>query len=296
MLPSLESSAIGVAAKDKISDPDELAAAADILLPESAAVIARYESERPSKISSLDEPTFATKILLPSRAYVIGCCKFEGPHNNGFAYNEKVWIKYGTGVTDSEVAAQEFAHGHVDQRIFRVPQFYDWFSKGLQIYIIMERVDGISYLEYRKQHPDGEAGVFDAIITAIHHLWTFPVSFHRAIGPYRKGIPNDRFFSDYGAGRTFGKAIDLQEWCNAKLIATGQPKRGYNFLLNLSCFAILIFTRIISLYVKTIVYILLIGGCQGSTPWSLNIMGFYINGLLLLVYLGQHCLMAIIQI
>lgn len=176
-------------------------------------------------IANLGEPSIAaTEVLLPDRQDVIARCELEGLDKNGFAYNEKIWIKY-NNATEAEVAAQEFAYKHADQRIFRVPKIYDWFSKGSMTYIIMEKVNGITYREYRKQHPDDEAGVFDAIIKAIRHLWTFPVPVQGPIGPFRKGIPNDRFFSDRGAGRTFERAADLEEWCNAKLMERERPER-----------------------------------------------------------------------
>jgi len=38
----------------------------------------------------------------------------EGSKKNGFAYDKRIWIKYGEGVTEGEAAAQELAYQHAD--------------------------------------------------------------------------------------------------------------------------------------------------------------------------------------
>ena len=38
-------------------------------------------------------------------------------------------------------------------------------------------------------------------------------------------IPEDRFFTDRGAGQTFDTNADLEQWVNAKLIDTGKSER-----------------------------------------------------------------------
>ena len=84
-------------------------------------------------IANRDEPSItASEVLLPDRQDIIARCELEGPDKNGFAYNQQIWIKY--DITEAEVAAQEFAYEHVDQRIFRVPRIYDWFLEGSLCY------------------------------------------------------------------------------------------------------------------------------------------------------------------
>jgi hypothetical protein len=186
-----------------------------------------------SKITNLHEPSMAaTEIALPDHQDVIARCELDSrekqkagfPYRR-FAYNERIWINY-NHTTEADVAAQQLAYDHADPRIFRVPKIYDWFTKDRRTHIIMEKVNGITYFEYNKQHLDDEAGVFDAIVKAARHLWTFPVSVPGPIGPFRNGIPDDHFFSEMCDGkRNFESAADLQEWCNAKLISFGRPQR-----------------------------------------------------------------------
>ena len=52
-----------------------------------------------------------------------------------------------------------------------------------------------------------------------------PCQFKVLLVHSEKGIPNDRFFTEFGAGRTFERAADLQEWCNAKLMDRKQRQR-----------------------------------------------------------------------
>ena len=80
-------------------------------------------------------------------------------------------------------------------------------------------------MQYKKEHPNEEAGVFDAIVAAVRHIWTFPVPAEASVGSFENEISINHFFTDRSARRTFKRAIDLQEWCNTKLIGRNRPER-----------------------------------------------------------------------
>lgn len=162
---------------------------------------------------------------LPTRQEVVALCDKEGPNKNGFAYDGLIWIKYGRGVTEAEAAAQQFAYQHADRSILRIPQVYDCFSKTTTTYILMENVEGETYFEYKKKHPEKASEKFNAILDAVRHFWTFEIPTETCPGPFKRQIPINRFFSDRGAGQTFQTAADLEEWINNKLIDRGLPDR-----------------------------------------------------------------------
>jgi len=78
----------------------------------------------------------------PTHADVVALCEKVGSKQNGFAYNEFIWIKYGESVTEAEAMTQQLVYRYTDPSIVRTPAVYDYFSKAITTYIIMERVQG----------------------------------------------------------------------------------------------------------------------------------------------------------
>ena len=93
---------------------------------------------------------------LPSRDDVVVLCEKHGYESNGLAYNNDIWIKYGTGVTLSEAKIQKFVHENADSSLIYTPAVYDCFSavdsesRELK-YIVMERAKSHDLVEYTKQ-------------------------------------------------------------------------------------------------------------------------------------------------
>lgn len=163
---------------------------------------------------------------LPSRAAVIAACDANGPKANGLAYSTEVWIKYGEGVTEAEAILQQFVHLHADPSILYTPVVYDYFTQSrynsLPVsYIVMERVSGPSPAEYIKQPTDEADAVLEKIAAAVRHLWELPLPDQASIRPLQGQIPDDWFFSDYGADRSFQNVDDLEGWVNGRLADAG---------------------------------------------------------------------------
>jgi hypothetical protein len=164
-------------------------------------------------------------VALPTRADVVALCEKAGPKQNGFAYNEFIWIKYGECVTEAEAMTQQLVYQYADSSIVRTPAVYDYFSKARMTYIIMERVQGQTYDDHVKQHREKAPKLLEAIAEAVRHVWTIKVPPGTSPGPLGRQIPEDRFFTDRGAGQTFDTTADLEQWVNAKLINTRISER-----------------------------------------------------------------------
>jgi hypothetical protein len=76
-------------------------------------------------------------VVLPTHEDVVALCEKVGPKQNGFAYNEFIWIKYGESVTEAEAMTQQLVYRYADPSIVRTPAIYDYFSKATTTYIIM---------------------------------------------------------------------------------------------------------------------------------------------------------------
>ncbi|KAL9595109.1 MAG: hypothetical protein Q9179_005109 [Wetmoreana sp. 5 TL-2023] len=158
------------------------------------------------------------------RGKVPEACARSGTQINSVAYNENVWIKYGEGVTEAEAILQQHIHATADPRIVRIPEVYDYFTISSEsarpiTYIIMEHVFGTALT---CNEPDD---VLDQVAAGVRHLWELPLPPQAAIGPLGGQIPHDWLFSDYGAGRTFQNANELQGWINKKLEVHGYTDR-----------------------------------------------------------------------
>jgi tRNA A-37 threonylcarbamoyl transferase component Bud32 len=164
-------------------------------------------------------------VALPTRADVVALCEKVGPKQNGFAYNEFIWIKYGECVTEAEAMTQQLVYQYADPSIVRTPAVYDYFSKARMTYIIMERVQGQTYGDHVKQHREKAPKLLEAVAEAVRHVWTIKVPPGASPGPLGRQIPEDRFFTDRGAGQTFDTTADLEQWVNAKLINTRKSER-----------------------------------------------------------------------
>jgi len=165
-----------------------------------------------------------------SRHDVITACARNGPRSNGFAYNNQIFIKYGTEVTMAEAAMQTFVHENADHDIVYTPRVYDAFTKPLRgapdmTYIVMERMNNEPCVTYLKARPDETATVLEDVAKAVRHIWSLPLPPDSSIGPIGNQIPADRFFSDYGAGRTFENVSELETWINAKLAEANKDIR-----------------------------------------------------------------------
>jgi serine/threonine protein kinase len=169
-------------------------------------------------------------VALPTHADVVALCEKVGREQNCFAYNEFIWIKYGGNVTEAEAMIQQLVYRYADPNIVRTPAVYDYFSKETTTYIIMERVQGQMYCDHVKQHREKALKLLEAVAEAVRHVWTIKVPPGASPGPLGRQIPEDRFFTDRGAGQTFDTTADLEQWVNAKLIDTGKPDR-VNFAL-----------------------------------------------------------------
>jgi serine/threonine protein kinase len=162
---------------------------------------------------------------IPSREEVKALCERNGPRSNGLAYGNDIWIKYGTGTTLAEAAIQRFVHENADRSLVHTPAVYDSFTVSADTYIVMEKVEGEAYVDYKKQHPDKAETVLQAVADAIRHVWSLPLPPNASPGPFEGQIPEDRFFSDYSAGRTFENIAQLENWINDKLIYRNKPER-----------------------------------------------------------------------
>lgn len=173
-----------------------------------------------------------TRPQIPSREEVKKLCDKNGPFAKGLTYGDKIWIKYGYGVTLGEAAIQKFVHEKADHRIVYTPEVYDSFSvvakpgsRGMT-YIVMEKVEGENYVDYTKQHPDETETVLQAIADVARHIWSLPLPPNTPPGSFGPELSVNRFFSDYGADRTFTDIEDLENWVNQKLIETKKPDRA----------------------------------------------------------------------
>jgi len=164
-------------------------------------------------------------IALPTHAEVVALCEQVGPKQNGVAFNEFVWIKYGECVTEAEAMTQQLVYQYADPSIVRTPAVYDYFSKATTTYIVMERVQGQTYGDYVKQHREKVPNLLEAIAAAVRHVWTIKGPPSVSPGPLGRQIAEDRFFTDRGAGQTFDTTADLEQWVNAKLVDTGRSER-----------------------------------------------------------------------
>jgi serine/threonine protein kinase len=164
-------------------------------------------------------------VALPTHADVVALCEKAGPKQNGFAYNEFIWIKYGECVTEAEAMIQQLVYRNTDPSIVRTPAVYDYFSKARMTYIIMERVQGQAYGDHIKQHREQAPKLLEAVAEAVRHVWTIKVPPDASPGPLGRQIPEDRFFTDRGARQTFDTTADLERWVNAKLIDRGKSER-----------------------------------------------------------------------
>ncbi|EZF29931.1 hypothetical protein H109_01514 [Trichophyton interdigitale MR816] len=164
-------------------------------------------------------------VPVPSRADVMAACALRGPLANGIPYNSDIWVKYGTGVTEAEAILQQFVNENADHSIVYTPKVYDYFTNKQRIsdmpvtYIVMERVYGEALTSKE------DDTVLENIAAAVRHIWELPLPPQASIGPLAGQVPYDRFFSDYGAGRTFQSTEELQAWINEKLKEEGWPDR-----------------------------------------------------------------------
>ena len=81
-------------------------------------------------------------------------------------------------------------------------------------YIVMEKVEDEPCANYLKAHPDETETIMESVAKAVRHTWSLPLPPNTALGPIGKQVPVDRFFSDYGAGRTFDNVVELENWIN----------------------------------------------------------------------------------
>lgn len=171
-----------------------------------------------------------TSLQAPPRDVVEALCRAKGPKRNVLAYDEHIWIKYGSGVTLGEAAMQQYVHENADARIVRVPRVLDAFSttssRGRRMTcIVMEHVKGGDYITHIRQHPEDAGRVLEAIAKAVRHIWDIPIPPDALPGPLEREEPEDRFFSDSGAQRVFNDLVELETWINDKVEEAGYPDR-----------------------------------------------------------------------
>lgn len=192
----------------------------------------RYNSRtRNPNSSTIQLDNTMTRPTIPSREEVKMLCYQKGPFSKGFAYDDKIWIKYGYGVTLAEAAIQQYVHEKADHRIVYTPEVYDTFTatnpswRRISI-IIMEKVEGENYLDYTKQHPEETEKVLQAIADVVRHIWSLPLPPNKPPGSFGPELAVNRFFSDVGADRAFKDIGDLEDWVNQQLIEANKPDRA----------------------------------------------------------------------
>ncbi|EFY84574.1 phosphotransferase enzyme family protein [Metarhizium acridum CQMa 102] len=170
------------------------------------------------------------QIQIPPRDAVPGLCDAKGPEPGGFAYNDQIWIKYGVTVRLAEAAMQKYVHENADLAIVHIPKVFDAFRTSRpghppMTYIIMENVKGRDYVDFNKEHPQAAEQAMEAVATAVRHIWDIPLPPSVPLGPFDQQMPIDRFFADFGAGRTFNDLAELEDWINKKLDEAEYPDR-----------------------------------------------------------------------
>ena len=169
---------------------------------------------------------------IPSREEIITLCEQNRPRSTGrgLAYGNDIWIKYGINTTLAEAAMQKFVHENSDRSLVYIPAVYDSFTATQPgqppvTYIVMEKVEGEAYVNYKEHHPDKAENMLQAIADAARHIWSLPLPPNMSLGPIEGQVPEDRFFSDYGSGRTFENVTQLENWINEKLKFRNKPER-----------------------------------------------------------------------
>ncbi|KFX94413.1 hypothetical protein O988_06322 [Pseudogymnoascus sp. VKM F-3808] len=161
---------------------------------------------------------------------IAALCENPGVRINGAEFtrgiaklSDDIAVKYGEGITDEEVANQNFAYEYSLTSDIKVPKIHRFFRIGYEAYIVMDFVDGVTLDEINcREHP----GLIDRLALAIHSLFSqIPCG---PPGPKNGGIPRGYLFSEDGALTTFNTIPKLNQWMNKRLRAKeGEP--GFDF-------------------------------------------------------------------
>jgi len=114
-----------------------------------------------------------------------------------------------------EALNMEYVSKHSDGRI-RVPHVYrNFFSGGLG-YLVMEFIDGRSLdtIPWTERTAQERQNIILQLSEALQIMDSLRGN---QPGPVGQGIPMGGLFSDYGAGRIFESAADMEPWFNHKL-------------------------------------------------------------------------------
>lgn len=114
--------------------------------------------------------------------------------------------------------------------VVRIPEVYDAFTKTRSnsvsvTYIVMEKVKGDTFAEYRKLGPWAAGQAMVRIANAVRDIWDIPLPPNATIESLEQQRPVERLFSDCGLDRCFDDTIELEDWVNAKLERGGYPDR-----------------------------------------------------------------------
>ena len=133
--------------------------------------------------------------------------------------SDKIAVKYGHGVKDSEARTQEFAHRNADPSIVHVPRVLRFFSRKQPSwhrprgYLFMEYVSGQLLQELDL---NVKIDIIPKIAKIIEHLGQIQDS-HPVPGPIGGGEPEGYLWGDDGARTTFSSVADFEAWLNIRL-------------------------------------------------------------------------------
>lgn len=108
--------------------------------------------------------------------------------------SDDIAVKYGGGITDEEVANQNFAYKYSLTSDIKVPKIHRFFRIGQMAYIVMDFIEGVTLDGINCRE---DSGLIDRLALAIHSLFSqIPCG---PPGPINGGIPRGYLFSEDGA-------------------------------------------------------------------------------------------------
>ncbi|KFY42393.1 hypothetical protein V494_02444 [Pseudogymnoascus sp. VKM F-4513 (FW-928)] len=140
--------------------------------------------------------------------------------------SDHIAVKYGRGITDEEIANQNFAYGYSLTSDIKVPKIHRFFRIDDKAYIVMDFIEGVTLDEINcRENP----GLIERLALAIHSLFSqIPCG---PPGPANGGIPRGYLFSEDGALTTFNTIPKLNQWMNKRLrTKDGEP--GFDFTVS----------------------------------------------------------------
>lgn len=134
--------------------------------------------------------------------------------------SEQVAVKYGSGVTASEAATQDFAYRKTDRRVVHIPRVYRFIESNESPdpigYLFMEYVPGRNLIDVDLEaHPD----IVPRMANIVLHL--SQIQGDQRPGPVGGGKPRGYIWGDYGASTEFYSIEELNTYMNKRLQIRG---------------------------------------------------------------------------